>query len=328
MVHVWTLTDGKAGDRAQTEGLAARLAELYGWSWEPRQVAPRNPWAWFMPWGLCDPIENPLSPLSPLRPPFPDVVLATGRRTVSYARALQRVTQKRCFVAFLKDPRVSLSTFPFVWMPEHDSPKRMSYKGLMTTLTGAHVLSQSLLNERRQRTHAALDQLHYPRVAVLIGGPNAQYSYGGVEEARLMAALETLLEQGASLMVTCSRRTPPSLRSRIDALHHARVYVWDGVSSNPYVDFVAKADAFFVTADSANMLSEVLAAGRGVMLYLPHGKPGKFSLLYDGLIAAGLMREFVGDLEVFATSPVDSTPLIAAALEARYRSFLSSGFFD
>jgi mitochondrial fission protein ELM1 len=184
------------------------------------------------------------------------------------------------------------------------------------------MFSQGLLKERRKRAHPVLDALPFPRVAVLIGGPNAQFPFDGVEEARLMAALDTLVEQGASLMVTCSRRTPQALQARIRAMAQDRVFVWTGEGANPYVDFLAKADAFFVTADSANMLSEVVATGRGVMLYVPRGKPGKFSILYEGLMAAGLAREFVGDLEVFQTSPVDSTPLIAAALEARYQAFV------
>ncbi|WP_353187005.1 ELM1/GtrOC1 family putative glycosyltransferase, partial [Bosea sp. (in: a-proteobacteria)] len=98
---IWVLTDGKAGDESQCLGVAERL----GVEPEIRRVAPRKPFAWLMPRGPIDPREAPDRPGSPIRPPFPDIAIASGRRAVAYLRALEKASNGRSFTVFLKDPR-------------------------------------------------------------------------------------------------------------------------------------------------------------------------------------------------------------------------------
>ena len=98
---VWVLTDGKAGDEGQCLGVAERLGVVP----EIRRVKPRRPWAWLMPRGPIDPGEGPDRPGSPLRPPFPDIAIASGRRAVAYLRALRKASNGTTYTAFLKDPR-------------------------------------------------------------------------------------------------------------------------------------------------------------------------------------------------------------------------------
>ena len=74
----WVLTDGKAGDEQPCIG----VAEALGLSPEIRRVAPRPPFSWLMPWGPIDPREAATRAGSPIAPPVPDLVMATGRRAV------------------------------------------------------------------------------------------------------------------------------------------------------------------------------------------------------------------------------------------------------
>ena len=73
----WLMSDGKMGDLAQCRGVAGRL----GLSASERVVRPRAIFAALGPWGPVDPAEWPGRPGSPLRPPFPQLVIASGRRT-------------------------------------------------------------------------------------------------------------------------------------------------------------------------------------------------------------------------------------------------------
>jgi hypothetical protein len=70
----WVLTDGKVGDEVQCLGVADAL----GLSPELRRVRPRPPFDWAMPWGPIDPREAPFRTGSPIAPPFPDLLLASG----------------------------------------------------------------------------------------------------------------------------------------------------------------------------------------------------------------------------------------------------------
>lgn len=98
---VWVLTDGKAGDEVQCLGIADALGV------EPaiRRVKPRAPWFWAMPFGPIDPAEAPDRPGSPIAPPFPDIVIGSGRRAIPYIRRLKTASGGKTFTVVLKDPR-------------------------------------------------------------------------------------------------------------------------------------------------------------------------------------------------------------------------------
>ncbi|WP_442881052.1 ELM1/GtrOC1 family putative glycosyltransferase [Bosea sp. (in: a-proteobacteria)] len=113
---LWVLTDGKAGDEVQCLGVAERL----GLAPEIRRVSPGRPWSWLMPRGPIDPREGPDRPGSPLRPPFPDIAIASGRRAVAYLRALKKASNGRSFTVFLKDPRTGATAADLIWVPQHD----------------------------------------------------------------------------------------------------------------------------------------------------------------------------------------------------------------
>src|SRR5690349_13533147 len=95
----WVLTDGKAGDEQQALG----VAEALGLTPEIRRVRPRAPFTWLMPWGPIDPRERPAARGSPLAPPFPDLLIASGRRAVPYLRFVKRASGGRTYTVFLKD---------------------------------------------------------------------------------------------------------------------------------------------------------------------------------------------------------------------------------
>ena len=155
MLHAdsaWILTDGKAGDETQCLGLAAAL----GVEPELRRVAPRAPWVWLMPWGPIDPREAPGRPASPIAPPFPDLLIASGRRAVPYVRQVKRASGGRTFTVILKDPRTGTSAADFIWVGEHD---RLRGENVMATLTPPHRISAARIAAARAAPPAALAAL-------------------------------------------------------------------------------------------------------------------------------------------------------------------------
>src|SRR5215207_1837200 len=116
IVKAWVLSDGKAGD----EGQCLALTEALGLAAEIRRVRPRAPFAWAMPWGPIDPGEAPARLGSPIAPPFPDLVVASGRRAVPYLRAVKRLSGGSAYTVFLKDPRTGAGAADLIWVPEHD----------------------------------------------------------------------------------------------------------------------------------------------------------------------------------------------------------------
>ncbi len=309
----WVLTDGKAGDEVQCLG----VAEALGLSPETRRVAPRAPFAWAMPWGPIDPREAPGRPGSPIAPPYPDLVIASGRRAVAYVRAVKRASRGRAFTVILKDPRTGIGAADLIWTPEHD---RLRGENVLVTLTSPHRLSAARLAAARAAPDPRLAALPRPRVAVLAGGDSRHHRFTDADIARLARDLARLAAEGATPMITASRRTPPALRAALAELAAGTGgFLWDGTGENPYLAILALADAIVVTADSANMAGEAAATGAPVLVFHPSGGHPKLDAFIRGLETKGAVRPFTGRLEALTYDPIDSTPVIAAAVEAGFR---------
>lgn len=310
----WILTDGKAGDLVQCRGIAQAL-EVEA---EIRTVAPRPPWVWLMPFGPIDPRDAPSRPGSPIAPPFPDLVIASGRRTVAYLRAVRKASAGRTFTVFLKDPRIGRGSADFLWVQTHD---RLRGENVMATLTAPHDISAARLAAARTAPPDFVTALPRPRIAVLLGGDSAHYRFDAEANARLARALAKARagHPSASFLVTPSRRTPPAtLDAARTAIGTNDTFIWDGSGENPYLAMLANADHVIVTADSANMVSEALSAGVPVHIFVPTGGTPKFRRFLAALKEAGMVREFDGELAGFPAHPVDATPGIAAEIARRY----------
>ncbi len=303
----WVLTDGKAGDEGQCLGIAHAL----GLAPAIRRVAPRAPFTWAMPWGPIDPAEAPDRPQSPIALPFPDIVIASGRRAIPYVRRIKRASGGKTFTVILKDPRTGTGAADLIWVPEHD---RLRGHNVVATLTSPHGISAARLAAARAAPPAMLAALPAPRIGVLLGGGSRHHRFTDADIARLIRALADLAGTGASLMVTASRRTPDTLREAVAALAAPGGYAWDGTGDNPYVAILALSQAIVVTADSTNMLSEAAATGRPVLVFEPSGGHARINALLAGLKSAGIAHRFNGRLEESAYLPLDSTPTIAAAI--------------
>lgn len=304
----WVLTDGKAGDELQ----ALSVAEALGLSPEIRRVKPRPPFSWAMPWGPIDPRERPGAPASPLAPPFPDLLIGSGRRAVAYLRFVKRASGGRTYTVFLKDPRIGPKAADFIWSPEYD---RLRGPNVLNTLTPPHRVSVERIAAARAHPDPRLARLPHPRVAVLVGGDSRHHRFTQADVARLVRHLTALAEAGAGLMMTASRRTPPALREALVALAvRYGGFFWDGTGENPYVALLSLADFVVATADSFNMIGEAAATGRPILIFEPSGGHPKLDVYINSLKGCGIAHSFDGNLTGQVYAPVDSTPRIADAI--------------
>lgn len=313
------LTDGKAGDEQPCLGVAEAL-ELPA---EVRRVQPRPPFTWLMPRGPIDPREAPARPGSPIAPPFPDLLIASGRRAVPYLRRVKRDSRGRTFTVMLKDPRTGAGAADLIWVPEHD---RLRAANVVVTPTTPHRLSPARLALARTHPDPRLAAIPSPRVAVLVGGDSRHHCFSEADVAGFLARLDALAASGASLMITVSRRTPLPLREALSQrADDWEAFLWDGSGDNPYAGLLALADAVVVTADSTNMVGEAAATGRPVLVFTPSGGHPRLDAFMAALAAHGAVHPFTGRLEGATYEPLDSTPVIAravAAALARHRQAL------
>lgn len=305
----WVLTNGMAGFESQGIG----IAEALGLTPVMKRVSPSPPWKWMAPWG-------PAAPDGHIAPPWPDLLIASGRQSIPYARMIKRKSGGRTFVAVLQDPRVTPSHFDFVWAPAHD---RLEGENVLSTVVSPHRLTRKRLAEEAETFAAEVAHLPHPRVAVLIGGTNSVYRLTEETAMEIARKLAAVADKGAGLMVTPSRRTGEAQTKILkDALKDRSAVVWDGTGPNPYFGFLGLADAVIVTCDSVNMVGEAAFTGKPVHVVELQGgqsrKEAKFRRFLDAIYATGAARPFSGQLESWVYEPLNATDEIAEAIAIRF----------
>ena len=309
--NCWIITDGKIGDQIPPRG----VAEAMGLSVELKTVAPRKIFATLAPFGPSDPRDRARI----VRPPFPRIAFAAGRRAVPVLRAL-KCASPDTFTVFFGNPRTRRSGADLGWAPAHDG---VLGDDVIVTDIAPHTRSAAVLAEARETPDPRVATLPAPRATILIGGPSRHHSFGQGDIDAVVAALRDMRAQNFSLAVTTSRRTPSALVARLNETFasDAQTFLWSGEGENPYPTMLALADAILVTADSTNMVGEALASGAPVHVFSPVGGGRRHDVFLDRLLTRNLIRRWNGHLSKERQTPFDPTPDTAAAVAARFAAF-------
>ena len=308
----WVLTDGTIGMVNQALG----FAEAMGLRPVLKTFRARSPWKYLAPqfWLLPHRAAAPGS--DPIGPPWPDVIVACGSKSIAPTLRIRRKSRGTTRVIYVQNPTLDPQRFDLVVAPMHD---RLSGPNVLTVRGAVNRVTPERLAEGAAEFAGKLDHLPHPRVAVIVGGNNAVYRMTPEIVAKLADDLASLCRRdGVGLMVTTSRRTGPEAEALLrERLRGLPVFFWDGSGPNPYFAFLALADAMIVTADSVNMVSESLVTGKPVHVVKLDGGSPKFTRFHEDLLQNFYTRWFSGRLETWSYPPLDDTR--RAADEARRR---------
>lgn len=295
-VEIWAVADTRRGVENQAIGLAMALARACGG--QVHRAVIRDDGYVTLP-----DADNPR------------IWIGCGRPAISVARQHRKSYPGTRFV-YVQDPRGRYDLFDAIIAPQHD---RLSRRNAIPMIGSPNRLNPELLEKEQQRFKNRFDGLPTPRAAILIGGPNKRLKMSAAVTDAIEQRCRWLLDQGQSLMISASRRTPATLRKALAGLgQHPQCWFYDGEGDNPYFAFLAAADRVFVTEDSTNMLTEAAVTGKPVYSLPLEGNPGKFRLLHAALEARGILRPFLGRLDNWTYPPLDETNRIASLLKDRF----------
>ena len=305
----WVVTDGKIGMETQCLG----LAEALGFLPVVKRIQVRRPWRWLPPLWVPDPVGSLGPKKDKLAPPWPEVLIASGRQSIAVSIAIRKAAKGACFTVQIQNPVVDPAHFDLIVAPRHD---RLRGPNVVTTLGAMNRITPVRLAEAAERFRAEWAELPRPLVAVVLGGSNRVYRMTDGVAADLGRKLAGMArEAGAGILVTPSRRTPaPVVEALRQALDGLPARVWDGTGENPYLAYLALADAMVVTADSVNMVSEAATTGKPVHVFELPGGSRKFRDFHGVLREAGITRPFEGRLESWSYTPLSDTQDAAEAI--------------
>jgi mitochondrial fission protein ELM1 len=268
---VWVLTCHREGDNQQMIG----LAEALGWPFEVKRMVHRR----------LELLPNLLLPTTlagldrqrsaPLEPPWPDLLILAFRANENIARWIRARSGGRARTCVIGRPWSPLTEFDLVvTTPQLMQPERVN---VLHNALPLHRITGRGLRDAAARWAPTLEGLPRPRIAVLVGGSSGPYVFDRSAARRLgRQASMTARAMGGSLLVTTSARTSPAAADALLAAVDvpAYCYRWRRCDDrNPFLGFLALADAFIVTGESISMVTEACASGKTVLMFEFGGGP-------------------------------------------------------
>jgi len=253
--HIWIFSDSIKGHEIQSQALATGLAKTI----ELFHCSIRQPWLSFAPrilprfgrniiWEKSTPdCDNP-----------PDVIITCGRRMAAVGKYFKRHSQ--CKHIQILNPGDDYKKYDVLICPEHDGLKG---KNVISTKGSLHGINADWLNKKKSQCQQQSPDFSNKIMALFLGNPSKAF-YKDLEQ--LSNQIREYC-QGVDLYVCGSRRTHKKQHDKIKQHFSFAKHIWlnsdDG--HNPYQCLLACSDAFIVTADSINMLSETCETDKPVI---------------------------------------------------------------
>ncbi len=276
----WLILGERAGDNAQVLALGRAL----GWPSQVKQIRYDDSCKVDFKDRGASLVGVDLAATDKLEGPWPDAIIAVGRRSVPVARWIRAQAGKKTLHIHLGRPRVDLSLFDLViTTPQYNLPPAENVIEITLPLVS---VDGEVLGRAAAAWHQRFAAVPRPWTAVLAGGPTPQLAFGTEEAERLLSELAIYRSKtGASLLVTTSPRTPAPVTEAL-RIGLARIapgahlfHPYQRSSENPYPALLALADGFVISIDSASMVAEAATREKPISLFHlpkipPKVKPG------------------------------------------------------
>jgi mitochondrial fission protein ELM1 len=200
---------------------------------------------------------------------WPDLILCSGGRRVIDALRIKEMSEGRSKIVCIGRPWADLDLFDLViTTPQYRLPVR---KNVLMNAMPLNQPSAEALAIAADEWHGDIKHLPKPWIAVLVGGSSGSCIFDVTAAKRLAAEANALAKKtGGSLLISTSGRTPEpaadALLSRINGPHVS--FRWEkNARRNPHLGFLALANRFIVTSDSASMIAEAISTRREVSIF-------------------------------------------------------------
>jgi mitochondrial fission protein ELM1 len=287
---VWLLQGQRLGDNMQVLALGAALEVRFGWRTVVKQLKfhsghrpNRDPARGIDHVNLAE--SDSIN--ATLDDPWPDVVIAIGRRSGPVARWVK--TQNAPYAIHIQlgrfqDPYDTVDLL--VTTAQYGLPGAANALHLSLPITARRpdVLAAAatafapLFDSIKGPTNAGSIDAG-PVIGVLVGGPSNPIQFGARDGERLAAEALAFADRcRGTLLVATSPRTPAEvvahLQAALPAPHRLFPFEPGAGDRNPYPALLARCDSFIVTSDSVSMVADACLTGRQVRLFeLPVKRP-------------------------------------------------------
>ena len=258
--RIWVMGGNRRGDVAQVYALAEEL----GLPFETRNLIYN--WRFWLRGKFmgasASSVERELRERT-LVPPWPDLIIIVGKRTVPVARWVKSQNGGRTRLVLVGHPRVAPELFDLIYTTrQYLTPSAPSVRLLPVTMSRYRTPPKLMDSER-----SWLDSLPRPRRLLMLGGNTRHWALRPHFIAGVSARLAHRAHKaGGSLIAVRSARTSERVLDAIESRLEDSKSEWRVVRGDfpRFPVLLDDADELFPTADSISMISESVITGKPV----------------------------------------------------------------
>jgi mitochondrial fission protein ELM1 len=262
---VWVVLGDKPGDNAQVRA----IEQVLPWTCEDKHIQVLDPFV------LGKPKVGPTlyhidrGRSDPLEPPWPDLILTSGRRPANVALWIREQSGGHTRIVLVGKPSTRADDYDLIiYSAENQFPPLPNLQAISLPLMR---IDKEQIAEAAVEWESRFSELSRPLIAFLIGGPTGPFVFTPSTTRHLLDYVERVIrETGGTPYISTSRRTPPDVVAALQAglPSGARLFAWSAdASDNPYRGLLGLAGGFVVTGDSISMMVEVIRLHKPLAIF-------------------------------------------------------------
>ena len=304
------LTEGFHGMISQVEGLAKAL-DL---DFIHEKIELNNFWKLFPP--KITPVKNFVFK-NKLDHEF-NIIISCGRKSVIPSLYLKNKYKSKIINIHIQDPKVPLSNFDFVIVPEHDS---LFGENVIASKGAIHYLRSEELSQNEDYLKSKISK-EKKIVALIIGGPNKYYDYNDKIIDEIFSKIENnFIKNNYQAIIIPSMRTPHRIIKKAEDYFDTNQIIINNVDKKAYLSSLKLADHIVVTCDSTSMISEAAITGKSIYVaQMPSVKNNKrFKNFFALFKSLGIIKDLENSVEEWNYQKLDETNRISGYIKDKIK---------
>ncbi len=302
------LTEGMHGMISQVEGLAKALNLDYF-----HEKIELNSF-----WKMIPPKLTPISRAvfkNKINKDY-DIIISCGRKSVIPSIYLKNNLNKKIINIHIQDPKVSLSHFNYIVVPEHDN---LYGKNVIKTKGAIHYLTSEEIYKNRDYLGNKVNK-EKEILTLILGGPTKYYKYTEKNLENIFYKIKKNIENdNLQLIVVPSIRTPKNIILLAKNYFNDESLIIEEVDKKAYLSSLSISKYIVVTCDSSSMISEAALTGKPIYIaQIPPARNDfrfkKFRNLFKEL---NIIKELNDKLENWNYEKLDETNRIAKQIKEK-----------
>ena len=248
-----------------------------------------------------------------------DIVISCGRKSVIPSIYLKKKYKDKIRNIHIQDPKVSLSNFDYVVVPQHDS---LNGKNVITSIGAIHYLKQDELDQNENYLKNKINKEKI--ISLIIGGPNKYYNYNDNSIGEIFAKIQkNFIDNGYQLIVIPSMRTPQKIINKATNYFDKNQVIINNVDKKAYLSSLKLADYIVVTCDSTSMISEAAITGKPIYVaqMTPIKKNYRFEKFFNLFRSLNIIRNLESSVEKWNYEKLNETDKVSDHIKKKFKDY-------